>query len=683
MVSPPSPDGHGPAPSEIFARFLGQRERGEEVDIEALVQEYPHVGAELRELHSDHSRFGDLRKDADLAVSAPGVPGADPIADARAFVERVVPGQVLGEFRLVRLLGEGSMGQVWEAEQPALDRTVALKLVHPDRVNDRMLALFAREARAGGKLRHPNLVTVYATGHTGGIAWIAMELVDGGRTLYHLRNLDQLAAPVSEQYARTLAAIFAQIADGMEVAHAGGVIHRDLKPQNILLDVDGRPRITDFGLAKVRHVEALTVEGQWSGTPEYMSPEQFEGRSEDIDHRADVFSIGVMLYEMLAHCRPFRGKTLTDVQLRVCLDNPPELTIVRAGVPSELAAITSKCLQKTRDGRYATMAELAADLRRYLQREAIAALPELLFERYRTLGVLADDPLERVVRCYDTKLDREVLLESAGRGVGDFPAAAPALRQARVLAALDHPNLPHVHDILQDQRGPILVLESFAGESLAQRLKRSGPLSASEVERLAVELASALDAVHKVNAVHRALSTQNVILRPDGSALLRGFRFAKFATLMHGFSTYFNPRARAAVDPAIDRSALPRNPAPEQFGNTPANPSTDLFALGCVLYEAATGQPPFPDLYLAGWRAPIPLASVAPELRASLATLIDSCLARSSISRPASAASMVATLNPGLASRTRTGLESWRAIPSWMLVVVIAVVTIVILALAR
>jgi serine/threonine protein kinase/formylglycine-generating enzyme required for sulfatase activity len=303
------------------------------------------------------SFFGRAR--ASAPVDAPGVSA----------------GQVIGDFRLVRPLGQGGMGQVWEAVQLSLGRTVALKLVRPERITEKTLALFAREARAGGRLHHPHLVTVHGHGTDDDVAWIAMELVEGSWTLRDFLDDVIKSGEVPPGYYRDVAALVARVADGMQAAHAAGVIHRDLKPQNILIDPEDRPKITDFGLAKLTDESALSVTGDFAGTYWYTSPEQIAARRMGLDHRTDVFSLGVVLYELLAQRRPFDGDTMHQVAEQVLTLDPPDLRTVRSRIPRDLAVITAKCLAKARDRRYSTMSDLAADLRRHLANEPVHAKP--------------------------------------------------------------------------------------------------------------------------------------------------------------------------------------------------------------------------------------------------------------------------------------------------------------------
>jgi serine/threonine protein kinase/formylglycine-generating enzyme required for sulfatase activity len=290
-------------------------------------------------------------------------------------------GKLVGEFRLVHLIGQGGMGQVWEAEQTSLERRVAVKFVRPERLTQRYLELFAREARAGGRLHHPGIVTVHSFGRSDGLAWIAMELVEDAWTLQDFLDEAARAVEVPEGYDRDVARFVAEIADAMAAAHEAGVIHRDLKPQNVLITRDDRPKVTDFGLARLTDEAALSHTGEFVGTYFYMSPEQVGVPNGGVDHRTDIFSLGVVLYELLALRRPFEGDTWHQVAAQIAHRDPPDLRSIRSRVPRDLAVIASKALEKERDRRFQSMADFAADLRRHLGNEPIRARPPTPLER--------------------------------------------------------------------------------------------------------------------------------------------------------------------------------------------------------------------------------------------------------------------------------------------------------------
>lgn len=309
------------------------------------------------------------------SVFRPGRRAAGPGSAGGAAKGLLAAGMSVGQFELRRCIGRGGMGEVWEAFDGTLRRAVALKFVLPEQVDLRALERFEREARAGGRLAHRNLVGTLAFGREGELAWIAQELVEGGWTLKDF--LDELrgAESVPKGYYRQVAELVAQLADGLHSAHQAGVIHRDLKPQNILIAPDDTPKVADFGLARVSDDPFQSLTGEGGGTYYYMSPEQIVASRDGLDHRTDIFSLGVVLYELLSLQRPFEGDTVQQISERIRFWDPPEPARVRSLCPEDLSVICGKTLAKQPERRYADMAELAADLRRYLSSEPILARP--------------------------------------------------------------------------------------------------------------------------------------------------------------------------------------------------------------------------------------------------------------------------------------------------------------------
>jgi formylglycine-generating enzyme required for sulfatase activity/tRNA A-37 threonylcarbamoyl transferase component Bud32 len=285
------------------------------------------------------------------------------------------PGATVGEYALVRKLGSGGMGAVWEATQPSLQRRVALKLIHPEHLDARMIEMFQREARAGGRLRHAGIVTVLAAGEVGGVHYIAQELVENGHTLAAAIAELRAVEPLPPGYHAEVARFVVQVADALQAAHDAGVIHRDVKPQNVLIDGEGRPKISDFGLARLVGEQTLSGQDGLLGSVLYMSPEQAAARGLAIDARSDLFSLGVVFYEMLTLRRPFEGDTVEQVLERILHDDPVPPATLRSKLPADLSVICMKALEKRRDLRYASMAEFAADVRRFLDHEPILARP--------------------------------------------------------------------------------------------------------------------------------------------------------------------------------------------------------------------------------------------------------------------------------------------------------------------
>lgn len=305
------------------------------------------------------------------------------IEDHRAMCEVTVPGPiwveentVVGDFRLLKKLGKGGIGQVWQAEKISLKSQVALKILKPQfNFSALSLARFQREAEAGGRLNHDGIVKTFGVGESNGVHWIAQELVEQGRTLADLFAEARLQSELPVGWYRHTCELFAQIADAIHAAHQAGVIHRDVKPQNILLTGENKPKIADFGLAQIHDDLQLSRTGEFLGTPFYMSPEQAMSKRVELDHRTDIFSLGVTLYEALTLVRAFDGDTSQQVFQKILTEEPPAPQRLRSRVPTDLAVICGKCMEKGPERRYTTMAQVAEDLRRHLRHETIAAKP--------------------------------------------------------------------------------------------------------------------------------------------------------------------------------------------------------------------------------------------------------------------------------------------------------------------
>ena len=263
----------------------------------------------------------------------------------------------LGRYEIIDELGQGAMGIVYKAKDPLIDRTLAIKTISLNLAldeKDEYEARFYQEAKAAGRLSHPNIVTVYDVGKSGDVAYIAMEFLEGRELRDVLKDNKRL--PVSQ-----VLDIIIQVASGLDYAHEHGIVHRDVKPSNIMVMREGVVKITDFGIARMASATVQTQVGVVLGTPKYMSPEQVLGKT--IDHRADIFSLGVMLYEMLAGQAPFIGDTISAVMYQTMNTVPPPPSALNPDVPDMLNFIVAKALAKGVDERYQNAKKLADDLR--------------------------------------------------------------------------------------------------------------------------------------------------------------------------------------------------------------------------------------------------------------------------------------------------------------------------------
>ncbi|MEL6428793.1 MAG: protein kinase [Planctomycetota bacterium] len=270
-------------------------------------------------------------------------------------------GDRLGQYRLERLVGRGAVGQVWEATDERLASSVAVKVVRPERLDESARASFLREARAGARVRHTAIASVIAAGEESDVCWVVQEFVEGRCTLASfLQAAPELELP--RDYALRLAFFFFELADGLVAAHRAGIHHRDIKPANVMVtDVD-RPKLTDFGLAKVRGEESLVGAGALEGTPGYMSPEQALGKAVELDHRTDVFSLGACIHHAITLTAPFGDGDVTDILRRTVKDAPVGKPVVNDPAARDLVRIGRRCMAKSPEDRYADMRSVRDDL---------------------------------------------------------------------------------------------------------------------------------------------------------------------------------------------------------------------------------------------------------------------------------------------------------------------------------
>jgi serine/threonine protein kinase len=388
--------------AEATDDFMDRLGRGERPQVEEYAARYPALAGVLRQVLPALQALRSLPPE-----SAAGEPAA---AGPR--------GGCLGDFRLLREVGRGGMGVVYEAEQISLGRRVALKVLpFASTLDARQLQRFKNEAQAAAQLHHPNIVPVHATGCERGVHYYAMQYIDG-RTLAALvqelsgrpaAGPDPTIPPAPEVPAgeaptqpargpstersvtaaghfRTAASLGIQAAEALEQAHQLGVVHRDVKPANLLVDERGRLWVTDFGLAHCQSQAGLTMTGDLVGTLRYMSPEQALAHRGTVDHRTDVYSLGATLYELLTLAPAFAGRDRQELMRQIAFEEPRPARRLNPAVPPELETIVLKAMAKEPADRYATAQELADDLRRFLEDRPIRARRPTLVQRLRSWG---------------------------------------------------------------------------------------------------------------------------------------------------------------------------------------------------------------------------------------------------------------------------------------------------------
>jgi len=262
-------------------------------------------------------------------------------------------GKTISHYRILEKIGAGGMGEVYLAHDTTLDRRVALKFL-PDAVRGDAVARerFLREARAASRLTHSGIVGIHAVEEAEGQAFISMEYV-AGRSLRHVT--DEEALPLDRAVA-----IASEVASALSAAHAAGIVHRDIKPDNIVITDDGHAKVLDFGLARIEGATKLTESAVTVGTLAYMSPEQAQGDA--VDERSDIFSLGAVLYEMITAHTPFRGDHPAAIVYSIVNEPSEPLARYKSGVPEELERIVGKALRKDRETRYQSAADMVADL---------------------------------------------------------------------------------------------------------------------------------------------------------------------------------------------------------------------------------------------------------------------------------------------------------------------------------
>lgn len=342
--------------------------------LEAACADDPGLRTEVERLLASDARLGRPERSAFLRSPLIRADAEPPVGAAPSRSGGALPTH-FGRYRLIRLLGEGGMGAVYEAEQDSPRRTVALKVVRPGIAFPSLHKRFLHESQFLGRLHHPGIAQVYEAGLADdGQPYFAMEFIRG-------LPLDEYAR-LQALRLRPRVELLARVCDAVQHAHDQGVIHRDLKPANILVEESSQPRVLDFGVARATNVDlltgaGLTQTGQLLGTPNYMSPEQVTGDPAAIDHRADVYALGVILFELVAHRLPYRleNRPLVEAARLILEEDPPRLGSIHPELRGDVETIVAKALEKDRARRYTAAADLAADLRRWLAHEPILARP--------------------------------------------------------------------------------------------------------------------------------------------------------------------------------------------------------------------------------------------------------------------------------------------------------------------
>jgi serine/threonine protein kinase len=602
-----------------------------------LVERFPIFAPWIRTIFRDGT---DFEVSGSIPKSFPAIPGYT-IIDAH----------------------QGGMGVVYKAEQTKLKRLVALKMARGGAwVKAEDKTRFLNEAQDVASLKHPNIVPIYDFGEFEGIPYFTMEYVDGGSLAQSL-----IQKPMDFPEA---AELLETIARAVQVVHDRQLVHRDLKPGNILLTKDGTPKISDFGLAKRLGADQnLTAAGIVMGTASYMPPEQARG-DRNIGPAADIYSLGAILYECLTGEPPFRSDNYEQTIIRVIEEDPRRPREIMTLIPPELEAVCLNCLKKDPAKRYETAAALADDLRRFLNGEPVKAGPFDIGEQHAhwALRVGYDDldPLGKTGWSYvycarEVKIDRRVVLHICAEPQGS-PAHVRLHRQADAMAGLTHPHLERLYVYGEQAGRAYLVLEHIDGHSISAVLRErvllpdgprnaagNDPSAAVAVKRLpprkpfapfappnaaeyVKEVALAAHSLHERGVIHGAIYPGEIRLT-EGAPKLCGFGAAQ--KVLPG---------RLPVEAVADW-VRPNYQPPEQVNGewVRLSPATDIYAIGAVLYELLTGVAPFhgrdDEFTRQAVLQEIPIAprNLNPAISSDLDRLCQRCLAKQPGDRPQSA----------------------------------------------
>ncbi len=347
------------AVAEAISSLTERLQHGESIELSDAVSHYPEFKSELTELWP-------LVMLTEMASENSTPAESNVFGQEDEWSQNHLP-TTFGDFELTEEIGRGGMGVVYRARQKSLGREVALKLILLDHLaSDTDRARFYAEARAAARLEHPHIVPVYDLGDVQGRPYISMKLIEGKTLAARLQE-----GPMEGKQA---AELLIPLCQAVQYAHQNSVLHRDVKPSNILIDPEGQAFLTDFGLAKdLRETPTLTRTGAVVGTPAYMPPEQASGQKPTLDPTSDVYSLGAVLYHMITGQPPFAGRTGLETVLMVMEQDPPSPRSVARGLDRDLEMIILRCLQKPPDLRYASAAALEDDLKAYLSDEEISA----------------------------------------------------------------------------------------------------------------------------------------------------------------------------------------------------------------------------------------------------------------------------------------------------------------------
>jgi serine/threonine protein kinase/tetratricopeptide (TPR) repeat protein len=570
------------------------------------------------------------------------------------------PGMMLGErYEILRSLGEGGMGAVYKARDHELDRMVALKVIRPELAgHPDILRRFKQELILARQVTHKNVVRIFDLGTADGRKFITMDFIEG-------RDLKSILNERGKLPAVEAVPIAQQICRGLEAAHVEGVVHRDLKPQNIMVDGAGRVWLMDFGLARSMELSGLTRTGVLMGTPDYMSPEQ--ARAEKVDARSDLFSLGIIFFEMLTGRLPFQADTLMAKLLQRVQQRAVAVTEIDPTIPAGVSAVVAKCLEPDVTKRYQSIHEVLDDLigdtksmgsgtssvASSTPSGAPSEAPSFSLAqlgpgsqfgpRYRIESVIGEGGMGKVYKAHDSDLDRTVALKLVRPELAKDGSSLQRFKQELLLASrISHRNILRIHD-LGDVEGVKFISMAFVqGMDLHDLIAKQGRLPLERALKIAKQLASALEAAHAEGVVHRDLKPRNVLIDVDDHIYVSDFGLAKSLDA----DTTGMTRAGEVL-------GTPRYMSPEQAESKAADNRSDIYSLGIIFYEMLTGEVPFTGesslqvMFQHVQQPPKDPRLLNPEMPEYLAAIIMKCLEKDPALRYQSAQELLQDLESG------------------------------------
>lgn len=531
---------------------------------------------------------------APTSTQVDAVPVAVPAPGAESTTNPGIPA-FLGKYKIEKILGQGAMGVVYKGTDPTIGRPVAIKTVLTSLLglgqSSEIMARFKREAQAAGRINHPGIVSVYEFGEDGDTAFIAMEFVEG-------QELEELINSGHRLRIEDTVKMIDQLLDALGVAHEQGVVHRDIKPANLIVTKRGL-KVADFGIANLE-TSSMTQMGEVLGTPNYMAPEQVYGQP--VDGRTDLFSVGIILYQLLTGEKPFSGGSSATVMHRVVNNEPDAPSILNKLLPKGFDPIISKAMAKIPLERYQTAEEFQQALSGVLSGAAPAAGgtqangtliestgPELdekgvpkTLGKYTIEKVLGKGAMGIVYKGMDESIQRPVAIKTILTNLLDMDQSESILqrfkREAQAAGRINHPNIVAVYEYGKDGDTAFIAMEYVKGEELEDILESRKRLSIDDIKKLIGELLDALGVAHKNGVVHRDIKPANLILTENG------IKVADFgiANLEDSSMTQMG-----------EVLGTPNYMSPEQVYGQPVDGRSDLFSVGIILYQLLTGEKPF------------------------------------------------------------------------------------------